>query len=113
MPFNFTLLARLIRGHRVRLLLGLAVVVAWSLLFPVIYEAFKGQEVNVPGKPSGLTNFSTLASTIAIGFIHPISIALFGMLSAGLAVGAISGERQRGTLELLLAKPIEIGRAHV
>jgi ABC-2 type transport system permease protein len=28
------------------------------------------------------------------------------MLSAGLAVGAISGERQRGTLELLLAKPI-------
>ena len=106
MPFNFTLLTRLIRGHRVRLILGLAVVVIWSLLFPVIYEAFKGQAVNVPGKPSGLTNFSTLASTVAIGFIHPISIALFGMLSAGLAVGAISGERQRGTLELLLAKPI-------
>ena len=120
MPFNFTLLARLIRGHRIRLVLGLAVVVLWSLLFPVIYKAFQD---SIAGKPipPGAGNFSTLAGTISVGFIHPISIALFGMLSAGLAVGAISGERQRGTLELLLAKPIgrrtivltEIGRAHV
>ena len=105
-PINVTLLARLLRGLRVRLAVGIAVVVVWSLLFPIIYEAFKGEEVSVPGRPSSFTDFSTLASTVSIGFIHPISIALYGMLSAGLTVGAISGERQRGTLELLLSKPI-------
>ena len=44
MPINFTLLGRLLRGHRVRLAVGLAVVVVWSLLFPVIYEAFRSEE---------------------------------------------------------------------
>ena len=103
---NLVLLRRLVRGHRIRLAVGLAVVAIWALLFPVIYQAFSGQAINVPGKPSSLTDFSTLGGAISIGFIHPISIALFGMLSAGLTVGAISGERQRGTLELLLSRPL-------
>jgi len=107
---SLVLLRRLLRGHRIRLATGLAVVTVWSLLFPVIYEAFSGQTINVPGKPTSLTDFSTLGGTISIGFIHPISIALFGMLSAGLTVTAISGERQRGTLELLLSRPISRSR---
>jgi ABC-2 type transport system permease protein len=100
---NLVLLQRLVRGHRIRLLVGLAVVVVWSLLFPVIYKAFVDQ---LDGRPIPGGNFSTLSSTISVGFIHPISIALFGILSAGLTVGSISGERQRGTLELLLSRPI-------
>ena len=102
---NLTLFRRLIRGHRIRLVVGLAVVVVWSLLFPVIYKAFQD---SIAGKPipPGTGNFSTLAGTISVGFIHPISIALFGILSAGLTVGALSGERQRGTLELLLSRPL-------
>jgi ABC-type transport system involved in multi-copper enzyme maturation permease subunit len=92
-----------VRGHRIRLAVGLAVVVVWSLLFPVIYKAFVDQ---LDGRPTPPGNFSTLSGTISVGFIHPISIALFGILSAGLTVGSISGERQRGTLELLLSRPI-------
>ena len=101
---NATLFRRLIRGHRIRLGVGLAVVVVWSLLFPVIYQAVQESLADSPRPPGG--NFSTLARTISVGFIHPISIALFGILSAGLTVGAISGERQRGTLELLLSRPL-------
>ena len=102
---SLTLFQRLLRGHRIRLGVGLAVVVIWSLLFPVIYKAFQD---SIAGKPipPGAGNFSTLAGTISVGFIHPISIALFGILSAGLTVGALSGERQRGTLELLLSRPL-------
>lgn len=102
---NTILFRRLLRGHRIRLAVGLAVVVIWSLLFPVIYKAFQD---SIAGKPTlpGTGRFSTLAGTISVGFIHPISIALFGILSAGLTVGAISGERQRGTLELLLSRPL-------
>ena len=101
---NATLFRRLLRGHRIRLVVGLAVVVVWSLLFPVIYQAFQESLADQPRPPGG--NFSTLAGTISVGFIHPISIALFGILSAGLTVGALSGERQRGTLELLLSRPL-------
>jgi ABC-2 type transport system permease protein len=102
---SLTLFRRLLRGHRIRLGVGLAVVVIWSLLFPVIYQAFQESLADQPGRPPG-GNFSTLAGTISVGFIHPISIALFGILSAGLTVGALSGERQRGTLELLLSRPL-------
>jgi ABC-2 type transport system permease protein len=103
---SLPLLRRLVRGHRIRLSLGLVVVAIWALLFPVIYQAFSGQQVNIPGKPAALTDFSTLGGTVSVGFIHPISIALYGILSAGLTVGSLSGERQRGTLELLLSRPI-------
>jgi ABC-2 type transport system permease protein len=103
---SLPLLRRLVRGHRIRLAVGLAVVTAWALLFPVIFQAFSGQQVKIPGKPAAFSDFSTLGGTISVGFIHPISIALYGMLSAGLTVGALSGERQRGTLELLLSRPI-------
>ncbi|MBJ7360373.1 MAG: ABC transporter permease subunit, partial [Chloroflexi bacterium] len=102
---NATLFRRLLRGHRIRLAVGLSVVVIWSLLFPVIYQAVQESLAENPGRPPG-GNFSSLARTISVGFIHPISIALFGILSAGLTVGAISGERQRGTLELLLSRPL-------
>ena len=102
---NLVLFGRLLRGHRIRLAVGLAVVVVWALLFPVIYKAFQDQLAGKPVPPGG-SNFSTLAGTISVGFIHPISIALFGILAPGLTVGALSGERQRGTLELLLSRPI-------
>ncbi len=102
---NATLFRRILRGHRIRLAVGLSVVVIWSLLFPVIYQAVQESLAENPGRPPG-GNFSSLARTISVGFIHPISIALFGILSAGLTVGAISGERQRGTLELLLSRPL-------
>ena len=48
----------------------------------------------------------SLSGTIALGFIHPISIAILGVMFVGFPILSIVGERQRGTLEVLLARPI-------
>ena len=45
---NATLFRRLLRGHRIRLAVGLSVVVIWSLLFPVIYQAFQESLADSP-----------------------------------------------------------------
>ena len=43
---------------------------------------------------------------MAIGFIHPIAVGLNLVFAVGFATAAIAGERQRGTLEVLLSRPI-------
>ena len=48
----------------------------------------------------------SLPGAIALGFIHPISIAILGVMVVGFPILSIVGERQRGTLEVLLARPI-------
>jgi ABC-2 type transport system permease protein len=48
----------------------------------------------------------TLSGSVALGYIHPISIILVAIFAVGFAAAAIAGERQRGTLEVVLARPI-------
>jgi len=48
----------------------------------------------------------SLPGAIAIGFIHPIALILSSVFAVGFATAAIAGERQRCTLEVLLARPI-------
>src|SRR5204863_250581 len=48
----------------------------------------------------------SLGGAIALGFIHPIAVALNAVFAVGFAAAAVAGERQRGTLEVLLARPI-------
>jgi ABC-2 type transport system permease protein len=48
----------------------------------------------------------SLSGSIALGSIHPIAIVLNSIFAVGFAVAAIAGERQRGTLEVLLARPL-------
>ena len=48
----------------------------------------------------------SLAGSIALGFIHPIAIILTSVFAVGFSASAIAGERQRGTLEVALARPI-------
>ena len=43
---------------------------------------------------------------MALGFIHPIAVGLNLVFAVGFAPAAIAGERQRGTLEVLLSRPI-------
>ena len=52
----------------------------------------------------------TLSGSIALGAIHPISLILNSVFAVGLATAAIAGERQRGTLEVLLARRSRAGR---
>jgi ABC-type transport system involved in multi-copper enzyme maturation permease subunit len=48
----------------------------------------------------------SLAGSIALGFIHPIAIILTSVFAVGFAASAVAGERQRGTLEVALARPM-------
>ncbi len=43
---------------------------------------------------------------LSIGYVHPLMLVLFCVWSVGRAAGAIAGELDRGTLELLLAQPL-------
>ena len=46
------------------------------------------------------------AGSIALGFIHPIATILTSVFAVGFSTSAVAGERQRGTLEVALARPI-------
>ena len=56
---------------------------------------------------------SRLPGTIALGFIHPIAVALALVFALGFAVASVAGERQRGTLEVLLARPLSRRRLYL
>ena len=49
---------------------------------------------------------SASSGSIALGFIHPIAIILTSVFAVGFSASAVAGERQRGTLEVVLARPI-------
>jgi ABC-2 type transport system permease protein len=91
--------------------LGLAI---WGALMPVIYSQFGAQfkQLFDSGQfPKQIAEFGggdifSLPGAIALGFVHPISVALVSVFAVGFASSAVAGERQRGTLEVLLARPI-------
>jgi ABC-2 type transport system permease protein len=118
------LFARTIVAGRWRLLavaLGLA---TWGFLLPVIYATFGagfrrlieagyfGELLDVFAAFSGGSVFS-LDGSVAMGFIHPIPIALVAILAIGHPVAALAGERQRGTLEVLLSRPVSRRRVYL
>jgi ABC-2 type transport system permease protein len=111
---NRDLFIRTWRGQRLKLLIASLAIAAWSLFLPVIYQSFGSQmEALVESGiiPEQFTNFGggdvfTLSGSVALGYIHPISIILVAIFAVGFAAAAIAGERQRGTLEVVLARPI-------
>jgi len=61
--------------------------------------------------PEELMNFGsgslfTLPGSMTLGFQHPLAIAMIGIFAVGASATAVAGERARGTLEVLLARPI-------
>jgi ABC-2 type transport system permease protein len=44
--------------------------------------------------------------TLSVGFVHPLVQVILCIWAIGRAAGAISGELDRGTMELLLAQPV-------
>jgi ABC-2 type transport system permease protein len=102
------------RAQRLRVgLIALALGV-WGFLMPVIYATF-GRQLEVlldtgiiPDaflRLLGADPFS-LDGAVALGAVHPIALALQVVYPVGFAAAAIAGERQRGTLEVLLARPL-------
>src|SRR5437588_3121122 len=47
---------------------------------------------------------------LSIGYVHPLMQTLFCIWAVGRASGAIAGEIDRGTMELLLAQPLARAR---
>jgi ABC-2 type transport system permease protein len=93
----------------------------WGLLMPVIYSQFGAQFkqlLNSGAFPQQLAEFGggdvfSLSGAIALGFVHPISVALVSVFAVGFAASAVAGERQRGTLEVILARPVSRRRLYV
>lgn len=86
----------------------------WGFLMPVVYAQFGSQfrAVLESGMlPPQFAKFGggdifTLPGSIALGLIHPIAIILTSVFSIGFSTAAIAGERQRGTLEVALSRPV-------
>ncbi len=110
------LFRRTIAANRVRIvacIIGLAV---WGAVLPLVYASF-GQTIGTFIRNSnnplmeqfasfGGGDLFSLSGAMALGFIHPIAIAILGVMVVGFPILSIVGERQRGTLEVLLSRPI-------
>ena len=111
---NGRLIRQTLRWQRARLAVVIVAGIAWGVLMPVIYSQFSDviRDMADSGAiPEELMNFGsgslfTLPGTITLGFQHPLPIAMLAIFAVGAAALAVAGERVRGTLEVLLARPI-------
>jgi len=111
---NGRLLLQTWRWQRVRLLVITIAALGWGTLFPIFYSAFTDalrSQAKTGTIPEQLFNFGsgslfTLPGALTLGLEHPLTLAMLGIFAVGATTGAVAGERQRGTLEVLLARPI-------
>ncbi len=102
------------RSQRFKILIVFVALTIWGALLPIVYGTFGQTFKDIISSgliPEELTQFGggdifTLSGSIALGAIHPISLILNSIFAVGFATAAIAGERQRGTLEVLLARPL-------
>lgn len=111
---SWRLVRQTLRWNGVRLAIVAVAAIGWTLLIPVIYTTFSPmlkELVNSGIVPRQLMSFGSgdffsLTGAIAFGMQHPITIALVAIFALWSPVAAIAGERERGTLEVLLARPL-------
>ncbi len=111
---NWRLTRQTLRWLRARLVAVVIAGIGWGILMPVIYSQFSDvirEMANSGAIPEELLNFGSgslfsLPGTITLGLQHPLAIAMLGIFAVGAAALAVAGERMRGTLEVLLARPI-------
>lgn len=111
---NLRLYAQTLRWNRGRLLAVVVASIGWGMLIPIIYVSFAAafkDLANSGAIPKELLNFGsgslfTLPGALTLGLQHPLAIAFVGIFAIGSTVGAVAGEREGGTLEVLLARPI-------
>lgn len=111
---NRTLLAQTWRWQLLRFAILALVAAAWGWLIVFIYTTFSPMlRELLESNPTfeqlsqfGSGNFFSVPGALTLGFQHPFLIAIIGVIAAGSSATAIAGERQRGTLEVLLARPL-------
>jgi ABC-2 type transport system permease protein len=102
------------RAQGLKLTVVSSALAVWGFLMPVVYARFGSQFRAILESgilPEEFARFGggdifTLSGSVALGLIHPIAIILTSVFSVGFSASAIAGERQRGTLEVALARPI-------
>jgi ABC-2 type transport system permease protein len=111
---NLRLYLQTLRWNQVRLAAVVVASIGWGMLMPIVYvqfaQAFKNL-ANSGALPKQLLNFGsgslfTLPGALTLGLQHPLAIAFVGIFAVGSTVSAIAGEREGGTLEVLLSRPI-------
>lgn len=108
------LFGRTVAANRVRMLACALGLLLWGAILPVMYASFGKDVAAIVGTNPLFEQFSrfgggdlfSLHGAIALGFIHPFTLLMMGIMAIGFPAIAIAGERQRGTLEVLLARPI-------
>jgi len=108
------LLRRTFAANRVRILACVIAMLVWGAVLPMVYASFGRQYGGFIRNNPLLEQFSqfgggdlfSLAGAIALGFIHPFAIAICGVIAVGVPILSIAAERQRGTLEVLLSRPV-------
>jgi len=111
---NRALFGRTLAANRVRMLACALGLLVWGAILPVMYATFGKDVAALMGTNPLFEQFSrfgggdlfSLHGAIALGFIHPFTLLLMGIMAIGFPAIAIAGERQRGTLEVILARPI-------
>ncbi|MFN8518771.1 MAG: ABC transporter permease subunit [Chloroflexota bacterium] len=108
------LLRRTLAANRVRFLVCLVAMLVWGAVLPMVYASFGRQYGGFIRNNPMLEQFSqfgggdlfSLSGAMALGFIHPFAIAICSVMAVGVPILSIVGERQRGTLEVLLSRPV-------
>jgi ABC-type transport system involved in multi-copper enzyme maturation permease subunit len=111
---NAALLRHTWRLQRNRLAMVSIALFVWGFLPPIIYARFGSQFTALVESgllPDEFARFGggdvfSLSGAIALSFIHPIATILTSVFAVGFSASAVAGERQRGTLELALSRPI-------
>ena len=111
---NGALLRHTWRLQRTKLAIVSIALTVWGFLLPVIYARFGSQFKALMESgimPEQFSRFGggdvfSLSGSIALSFIHPIAMILTSVFAVGFSAAAIAGERQRGTLEVALARPV-------
>jgi ABC-2 type transport system permease protein len=111
---NGRLFRQTLRWQRTRLLIVVIAGIAWGAIIPVIYDAFSEvirDLANSGAFPEEMLNIGsgslfTLPGSITLGLQHPLALSMLGIFAIGASSNAVAGERARGTLEVLLARPI-------
>lgn len=111
---NLALFAHTWRANRTRVLVVAVALAIWGICMPIIYDSFGStfKDIFASGAfPPQFAQFGggdvfSLSGSVGIGFIHPIAVGLNLVFAVGFTTAAIAGERQRGTLEVLLSRPI-------
>ncbi len=112
---NLPLLRYTLGSNALRLVVIAAGLVLMGVIMPVMYSAF-GREMgefidSVPffrqiASRFGGGDLVSLNGSMAMGFQHPFTLLLVGIMAIAFPALAIAGERDKGTLEVTLSRPI-------